>query len=148
MNSQLKQSIQETIQHTVSNVLNESVMSVLDAFEREAHAKGVDLELYPLSNKIVLGWIARRDGTPKGEGAIIIQKVLAYADSIRVPVALDIESRDKSGELNGTQQMALINYYKRFGFKLNPKWKFDSNEGLYTSSGPGAGFIMNRPVGG
>ena len=148
MNSQLKQAIQETIQHTESNVLNETVKSVLDAFEREAHTKGVDLELYPLSNKIILGWIASRDGTPKGEGAVIIQKVLAYADSIREPVALDIESRDKSGELNGTQQMALINYYKRFGFKLNPKWKFDSNEGLYTSSGPGAGFIMNRPVGG
>lgn len=148
MFSQLKQALQEAIQQEVSQSLNESVMSALDAFEREAHTKGVDLELYPLSNKIILGWIARRDGTPKGEGAAIIQKIISYADNAKIPVSLDIESRDKSGELSGVQQIALINYYKRFGFKLNPKWKFDSNEGMYTSSGPGAGFIMNRPIGG
>lgn len=146
MFSQLKQAIQEAIQQEVTQSLNESVMSVLDAFEREAHAKGVDLELYSLGNKIILGWIARRDGTPKGEGAVVIQKILAYADSARMPVSLDIESRDKSGELSGVQQIALINYYKRFGFKLNPKWKADGD--MYVDHTGKSGFIMSRPIGG
>lgn len=119
----------------------------LNSILKWAKTIGVDLEFgwSAPKNSFVIANIERdlKDGSTKGNGAIVMKRLTDYADRNGFKIHLDPDAPSGSAE----DQDKLVKYYQRFGFKINPKAMgklLSSDPDLIPTTGNGGGFIMTR----
>lgn len=109
--------LKKLIIESIMGNINESELSIA-SIKKYAESLNVYLELAyrPEFKGIIIEWIEREDGSEKGSGKLVIEKIKEYAKSVNMCVRLTPESNGSS-----KVQDTLISYYQSLGFELDPK---------------------------
>ncbi len=105
---------------------NVAPFRTLKSVEKFANKLHVSLDVSEDNSSIILSWIEgllNRVFAEKGSGARVMQALCSYADFAKKEIILEVLGGDKW----------LMNYYKQFGFEIDPEDEKLVNSGYWNT---------------